>query len=147
MLSFSAPIMALDLSTLLVTLMSYVEGPLHAFWMLALKSNLTSPQHIFNAEIDGHGILPLGQFMPNTHPMVESSGTWGWHKLLKTVLYTCSFGVPGIRPDTRRVLKVRPRSDFHRADMLSCHISTLMQDCWSQCRTEHSYVCIWYQTD
>jgi hypothetical protein len=36
--------------------------------------------------------------------------------------------------------------DLQRADTVSSHISALMQDCWSQCRNEHSYVCVWYQS-
>jgi hypothetical protein len=56
-----------------------------------------------------------------------------WHNPPKTVpYYIGTFGVPGIKTDTtRRVLKVRPRLDLQKADVVSCYISAPMQDCWS----------------
>ncbi len=63
----------------------------------------------------------------------------GWLNVSNLKLHP-TYSVPGIRPDARCVSKVRPRLDRQRADMVSCHISALMQDCWSQCRTEHSYI-------
>ncbi len=62
--------------------------------------------------------------------------------------YLCTFGTPGRRPDARRVSKARPLSqDLLNADLAVRHLSILMQDCWSQYRTEHFYICGWYQTD
>ncbi len=62
--------------------------------------------------------------------------------------YLCTFGVPGRRPDARRVSKARPLSqDQQDADLAVRHLSILMQDCWSQYRTVHSYIRGWYLTD
>jgi hypothetical protein len=36
--------------------MSWVEGPFRAFWMLASKSDFTTPQLILYANIDDHGV-------------------------------------------------------------------------------------------
>jgi hypothetical protein len=58
-----------------------------------------------------------------------------------------TFGTPSIRPEARHVSNVRPRLDLQSLDVVSCHISALMHDCWSQCMAESSYIRVWYQTD
>ncbi len=66
---------------------------------------------------------------------------------LWTVPCIRNFGMPGIRPDARHVLKARHLSqtlaNTEVADRLT---STSTQDCWSWCRTLHSHVHAWHQT-
>ena len=71
-----------------------------------------------------------------------------WRKPFTNVLYLRTFGMPGIRPDARRVSKARPLSqDQQNAELAVRHLSVPMQDCWSQYWTVHSDVHGWYQTD
>ncbi len=51
------------------------------------------------------------------------------------VLHLHTFGMPGIRPDARHVIKGQTTESGPIAVLASHHISILMQDCWSQCRT------------
>jgi hypothetical protein len=58
------------------------------------------------------------------------------------------FGVPDIRLDARCVSKTRLLSQtLANIVVEDRHISTSMQNCWSQCRTVKSYLPAWYQTE
>jgi hypothetical protein len=58
------------------------------------------------------------------------------------------YSTPDIRPAARCVSKARPLSqDQQDTDLAVRHLSVLMQDCWSQDWTVHSYIRGWYQTE
>ncbi len=66
---------------------------------------------------------------------------------LYSVQYKDIFGTPDkVRWDTCE--EARPlRLDFQRVEVKLHHVIASMQDCWSWCRTEHSYVGVQYWTD
>ncbi len=71
-----------------------------------------------------------------------------WRKPNLCIIWICTLGAPGIRPDARRVSKARLLSQtLAYPEVATCHIIAISQDCRSQCRTARSYVRAWYRTD
>jgi len=72
-LGFKLLIVVFDLSTQLVALMSWVEGPFGAYLTLAMKSDFTTPQLDFLRQ-NRWPWHPQGQYKANNWPMAASSG-------------------------------------------------------------------------
>ncbi len=87
-----------------------------------------------------------------THASAWGQASWQYEASgsvvgrLYSVQYKNIFGAPTVRCCVCG--EARPsRLDFQRDKVKIHHVITSMQDCWSWCRTEHSYVGVQYWTD
>ena len=127
--------MVFDLSVQLVALMSWVEGPFCAFWMLALESDFTMPQLDFLRQklmtMESAGAIH-GKFLPD-----------GGVQWLRMKLWTCSIGrcMP-YRTGTSSWPSKRPSNlvffSFIINSMFARNIS--QRPCYGQYKVKPSYV-------